>query len=112
MNKSDRSFGMRRDISRRDFLNGVALSAGSLALPLSSLAAIPEYATSASPLDYPPWRMGMRGSHSGSFEAAHQLRDSRNLDLSGATNTGETYDLVVVEVLSRRAYPFVSGVAR
>lgn len=38
----------------------------------------------------------MRGSHPGSFEAAHELRDRRSLDTSGATRTGESYDLVVV----------------
>ena len=36
---SDRALGMDRDISRRDFLNGVALVAGSLALPETGLAA-------------------------------------------------------------------------
>jgi len=45
---------------------------------------------------YPPERMGMRGSHPGSFEAAHALRDQRRVDLSGVSQTGETYDLVVV----------------
>jgi len=38
----------------------------------------------------------MRGSHDGSFEAAHKLRDERRWDLTGAVSTGETYDLVVV----------------
>ena len=38
----------------------------------------------------------MRGSHQGSFEIAHQLRDRRQWDLSGAINTGESYDLVIV----------------
>jgi hypothetical protein len=36
---SDRSLGMDRDISRRDFLNGVAMVAGSLALPEAALSA-------------------------------------------------------------------------
>src|ERR1700677_541222 len=86
---------MDRDISRRDFINGVAMAAGSLALPMSAFASEAEY--SAEPLNpYPPARMGMRGSHAGSFEAAHALRDSRHVDLSGAARTGETYDLIVV----------------
>jgi len=38
MNNRDRTLGMNRDISRRDFVNGVAMIAGSLALPLSALA--------------------------------------------------------------------------
>ena len=31
-----------------------------------------------------------------SFEVAHSLRDQKQWDLSGAVNTGETYDLIVV----------------
>jgi spermidine dehydrogenase len=83
------------DISRRDFINGVAMAAGSLALPMSGLAAGAEHPSGAlNP--YPPARMGMRGSHPGSFEAAHALRDRKSVDLSGAVRTGETYDLIVV----------------
>jgi hypothetical protein len=33
MNNRDRTLGMNRDISRRDFMNGVAMVAGSLVLP-------------------------------------------------------------------------------
>jgi spermidine dehydrogenase len=95
LSNDDRILGMDRDISRRDFINGVAMAAGSLALPLSALAGEADY--SAGPLNpYPPARMGMRGSHPGSFETAHALRDSRPIDLAGAGRTGETYDLIVV----------------
>ena len=90
-NKRDRSLGMHRDITRRDFMNGVALATGTLSLPMSALAA----AADASE-DYPPSRMGMRGSHAGSFEAAHQLRDRKSIDVSGARRLAETYDLLVV----------------
>jgi spermidine dehydrogenase len=95
LNSNDRILGMNRDISRRDFVNGVAMVAGSLALPLSSLATQAEYSPGA-PNPYPPARMGMRGSHPGSFEVAHALRDSASIDVSGAEPTGETYDLIVV----------------
>jgi spermidine dehydrogenase len=91
---SDSNLGMGREISRRDFINGAAVAAGSLALPLAALAeGIPD---SKSDSDYPPQRMGMRGSHPGSFEVAHELRDRRTVDTSAAQRTGETYDLVVV----------------
>lgn len=71
------------------------MAAGSLALPMSGLAAGAEHPSGAlNP--YPPARMGMRGSHPGSFEAAHALRDRKSVDLSGAVRTGETYDLIVV----------------
>jgi spermidine dehydrogenase len=93
--ENDHILGMDRDISRRDFINGVAVAVGTLALPMSVLAAESEqYASGANP--YPPARLGMRGSHPGSFETAHALRDSKQADLSGAESTGEIYDLVVV----------------
>jgi spermidine dehydrogenase len=38
----------------------------------------------------------MRGSHDGTFEVAHDLRDGRLKSLGAATDTEEAYDLVVV----------------
>ena len=88
-------------IDRRDFLNGVALGTGS-ALAGPALAAAAEIsAPSAQPTSpdlpgyYPPTRMGMRGSHPGSFEAAHALRDG-TLDPGAAVEDGEAWDLIVV----------------
>ena len=94
MSSSDRLLGMDRNISRRDFINGVAAAGAAWALPSSArtLAAIDPDPSNP----YPPERMGMRGSHPGSFESAHALRDTRQLDLSAAKDTGETYDLVIV----------------
>jgi spermidine dehydrogenase len=47
--------------------------------------------------DYPPERIGMRGSHPGSFEAAHALRDGTFWKSAGTpVDTRESYDLVVV----------------
>jgi spermidine dehydrogenase len=43
---------------------------------------------------YPPLLTGLRGSHPGSFEDAHALRDG--LTWPQATDTGEEYDLIVV----------------
>ena len=88
------SQGMGRDITRRDFLDGVAVSAGLIGAGLPAIA-------SASPQDdagyYPPALTGLRGDHAGSFEAAHLLRDgafwAQNPDLEA---TGEAYDLVIV----------------
>ncbi len=46
---------------------------------------------------YPPALTGMRGSHPGSFDAAHSLRDGTFWDSAGKPeDTGETYDLIVV----------------
>ncbi len=83
-------------ISRRDFLNGCALSvaAGSAISPLEALAqgALNPYAL---PADYyPPTRQGLRGSHEGAFEVAHELRDGKQWT---AVDAGDpVYDLVVV----------------
>ncbi|HEV2271139.1 MAG TPA: NAD(P)/FAD-dependent oxidoreductase [Steroidobacteraceae bacterium] len=97
---SDRVLGMDRDISRRDFLNGVAMVAGSLALPETGLAAGRGGSAAATApgedYPYPPMRTGIRGSQPGSYIAAHALRDRRSVDLARAEHTGETYDLVIV----------------
>jgi spermidine dehydrogenase len=92
--QTDRELGMSRSITRRDFLNGVAVSAGASLMPWHLLAgADPE----KSPAYYPPALTGLRGSHSGSFEAAHALRDGTFWDSAGAPqDTGESYDLIVV----------------
>lgn len=83
----------RLRITRRDFLNGVALSvaAGGSLSPLELLA------REAGPGPYyPPLLHGLRGNHPGSFEVAHALA------WGGATwprpdeQTDRTYDLVVV----------------
>src|SRR4029079_1189022 len=95
---SDKDLGMDRPITRRDFLQGAAISVsgtlmGGLAPELVAAAAeIPEQDRTGY---YPPTRLGWRGSHPGSFEAAHALRDSRSL--SGAiADTRESFDLIVV----------------
>jgi spermidine dehydrogenase len=92
-----RDLGEARSIPRRDVLQGVLIGAASaltgslLRAPLASAAAIP---ATELPGYYPPIRSGMRGSHPGSFEQAHALRDGE--DLGAVTDTGESYDLVVV----------------
>jgi len=107
MKRSDRELGMDRDITRRDFVSGVgvAITGSSLVGPwtASRLAqAAPAAPAGAPGLEqeaayYPPGAMGMRGSHPGSYEVAHALRDgARWDDLGPEAETGEVYDLVVV----------------
>ena len=99
MPEHDRALGMDRPITRRDFINGVSVTAaGALLLPRWALAmeAPQEYAPERAPGYYPPALTGMRGDHDGSFEVAHALRDRRAVDLSAVSHTGESYDLVVV----------------
>ena len=75
------------DITRRDFLNGVALTIAAGLTPAAQLA--------AQPLRYPPALTGMRGHHVGSFEVGHDLRDGRKFSLDAVSIDGR-YDLVVV----------------
>src|SRR5262249_30416969 len=56
---------------------------------------VAESARENAPGYYPPALTGMRGSHPGSFEVGHALRDGNVWD-ADAVNLGETYDLVVV----------------
>jgi len=98
---SDRELGMDRPITRRDFLNGVAIGAGSAlgSAWLPGLAfgdAIVPPAAQDAPGYYPPGLTGMRGSHPGSFEVAHSLRDGTFWSTAGKPiDTGENYDLVI-----------------
>ncbi len=98
----DRELGMQRKITRRDFLNGVAVTAGAAMMPWDLSAAGLGAGQAAvgpetSPDYYPPALTGMRGSHPGSFDAAHALRDGTFWDSAGKPeDTGETYDLIIV----------------
>ena len=104
---NDEKLGMGFPIHRRDFLNGVAVTIGAALFPFEDWlgqdsgpdSSAQEYflskgITQQDPRYYPPALTGMRGSHPGSFEAAHALRDGSAP--SGAIDTGEHYDLVVV----------------
>jgi len=96
-NKTDQELGMGREITRRDFLNGVAVGVGALAAPRWALADEAEFAPEKAADYYPPALMGIRGNHDGTFTYAHRLRDGEAWDESGAPEkTGESYDLVVV----------------
>jgi len=96
----DRELGMDRAIPRRDFLNGMSLvigasltgSSGFLAGMLA--AADQQHAAEREPGYYPPSKTGMRGSHDGSWEVAHAMRDGKTW--SSAARDAESYDLIVV----------------
>ncbi len=99
MDELDRRLGMKCDITRRDFLDGVARIAGSAAALSVAGPALPASAPksesgAAAGADYPPMRQGMRGFDPPSMAAGHSVRDSRLFD-PGA-DTGEVHDLVVV----------------
>jgi spermidine dehydrogenase len=99
--KRDDKLGMGRCISRRDFLNGVAVGIGALgSVGMSQLATgLGRAEGEGSPHagTYPPALTGIRGSQPGAYDVAHALRDGTFWDTAGnPDDTGETYDLVVV----------------
>jgi spermidine dehydrogenase len=98
MRTGDRALGMDRPIARRDFLDCIAIAAGSIAagmLPGVVTGGLAKEAVGGDRRSlYPPRLTGLRGSHPGSFELAHELRHGNiPLRVSGPT---ETYDLVIV----------------
>ena len=97
----DRKLGMGRRITRRDFLNGVAVGIGAL-----GSAGFARWASATDGVadaghppagSYPPALSGMRGSQPGSFDVAHSLRDGTFWETAGTPeDTRESYDLIVV----------------
>ena len=84
-------------LTRRDFLNGVALSVGGALLSPRDVFGLSLDDATGGPSSYPPTLTGMRGSPDGSFEVAHALRDGSFWTTAGPpAGTGERYDLVVV----------------
>lgn len=77
-------------ITRRDFLNGVAIGTAGLLTSNQLFAASPNNATY-----YPPLLTGMRGSHEGSFEVAHELAWAGHKPKT-YQSTHEHYDLTIV----------------
>ena len=86
---------MSEKITRRDFLNGVALTTGAGVLAPSNLWALESLEADAVNATYPPTLTGMRGSHAGSFEVSHALAWEGRKPASYEA-LEEHYDLVVV----------------
>ncbi|VVM45920.1 hypothetical protein PS683_00544 [Pseudomonas fluorescens] len=78
------------DITRRDFLNGVAVTIAAGMTPLQLLQAAPDGRY------YPPALTGLRGSHVGSFEVAHQMGWEKKAFDTDKLPITEHYDLIVV----------------
>ncbi len=102
MKRTDKQLGMDRRITRRDFLNGSSVAVGGSAAAIGASATVPtgqppgSHATPTQDPEsyYPPRLTGMRGSHDGSFEVAHEMRYGKTWN--EAEESGEQYDLVVV----------------
>jgi len=88
---------MDRPISRRDFLNGIAIGITAASTPLFAAAPSAALSTPAAqdaPGYYPPLLTGLRGSHPGSFEVAHALHNGQSWPPADAHV--EDYDLIIV----------------
>src|SRR5580700_11193731 len=99
--RCERDLGMNANITRRDFLNGVGITVGGSSLLgsnpfLLNVLGVPDsaFAPEKDPTYYPPSKTGLRGSHPGSFEVAHSLRDGKQWPK--AQEEKEAFDLVVV----------------
>lgn len=87
----------KNTITRRDFVNGTLVGAGSAliftpARARETEAVLPD----AGAAYYPPAWTGMRGSHPGSYERAHELAREGREDWGEVVETDEEYDLIVV----------------
>ncbi len=94
---TDKELGMDRKIMRRDFLSGASIAV-TVAMLCPSLVKAMQMLDQNKPSQaqdgyYPPDKAGMRGSHDGSFESGHLVRDGEKFN---AIQTGEEYDLVVI----------------
>lgn len=96
--RSDRDLGMDRNISRRDFMDGIAVAGGAVALgslagPAQAMAA----RKTAKRAAYPPALQDLRGLTNPSMKIPHQLRNGEFWAKRPKVHkTGERYDLVVV----------------
>ena len=100
LSAEDRALGLGRRIPRRDFLNGMAYTA----LSLAAQAAMPWARAGGGPpaqgpaqggTGYPPAEGGLHGQTDQANAVMHAVRDRLIKPTTGPT-TGERYDLVVV----------------
>ncbi|MFF0223327.1 NAD(P)-binding protein [Streptomyces sp. NPDC004629] len=92
---------MGQKITRRDFLDGVAVTAAGVAaatvLPGAAQAAPAAHGHGRHHRNapYPPTQTGLRGQQPGAYEVAHAVRDG-DFESGHISDTHESYDLVVV----------------
>ena len=93
----DRDLGMNREITRRDILHGVGGFAAASIIPGTAMAGASLLASAKIPPTYPPALTGLRGSHVGSFEIAHELAREGRRDWGKVEDIdSDVYDLVGV----------------
>jgi len=97
MKNTDRQLGMDKSITRRDFINGIAIgmAAGMAPFMLRGDDLAEPWAPERQTGYYPPTLTGLRGSHPGSFELAHRMA-LQHQRWSSPARLDEYYDLIVV----------------
>ena len=85
---------MLSKITRRDFINGTLVAAGASMFPMEG--SVQTTTAALDPSYYPPARTGLRGSHPGSEQYAHNRALNQQSDWGPTTKLEEAYDLVVV----------------
>src|SRR5271154_6942436 len=101
MNMSDehRILGMDRQIDRRDFLNGVAITVAgaSAALGLAAQSAVAQESSTSAGASYPPRRLGLRGSFPEAVSEFDAIRQGKYATFPVPdSEIQEEYDLVIV----------------
>ncbi|MGB2064068.1 MAG: NAD(P)-binding protein [Marinomonas gallaica] len=87
---------MKYKITRRDFLNGMAMTVGAgLMAPTQLLGQVTPSEASSKASYYPPTLTGMRGNHTGAFEVSHALAWG-GVKPARYRKLNQHYDLVVV----------------
>jgi spermidine dehydrogenase len=95
--ENDKRLGMDRPITRRDFLDGIAVMVGGTAalsvVGSGRAAAFPATEDAA----YPPRSNGLQGQTDAAQNVMHSVRDGSYWEKAGSlSDTGESYDLIVV----------------
>jgi spermidine dehydrogenase len=99
MSEEFSKLGMGRAITRRNFLNGVAVGVTGAYLASHEPYLIADQSTSAEPVssDYPPLRSGLRGNYPAAVEEFQPIRNGEFSDFPVPENEiHEEYDLVIV----------------
>jgi spermidine dehydrogenase len=95
--EDDRRLGMDRPITRRDFLDGIAMTVGGAAALSAVGVGRAQAFTPAEDAAYPPRSTGLQGQTDGAQNVMHAIRDGSFWSSNPTVvETGESYDLVVV----------------
>src|SRR5579862_696893 len=94
---NDRDLGMHRRITRRDFVDGVAMSAGGAFLAGALGGCAPSRTAPDAGSAYPPATTGLWGQDNSSYAVMHKLRDLQFWSSAPAARAqNEHYDVVIV----------------